>query len=132
MSKLEKLAVQHPYYCHESNYYSNEPSMDWETMTDFLDEFEDADIDMNLVFRWDVKPRDEYHGYEKYEPDSRGEPGGFFAEVFIMHQRKGIFAPHYIAHITEEEVPRFRSYIEKHWEVMQAMWGPLEARKQDQ
>ena len=57
-NEMMGMAVEHPYYCSESNYYSNKPSMTWETMTEFLDEFEGTDIDMNLVFRWDIKPRE--------------------------------------------------------------------------
>ena len=35
---LEKLAVDHPYYCSDSNFYSNEPNQRYETATEFLDD----------------------------------------------------------------------------------------------
>jgi len=113
-SELSALLAEHPYYCSESNYYSNEPSQTWETMSEFLDQFENADIDMNLVFRWDVRPRDEENTAGRYR-----------AEVFIMHQRKGIFSPHQIKHINEEEAKRFRKYVEKHWETLRKIWEPI-------
>ena len=112
---LNDLLADHPYYCSESNYFSNEAGATWETMTDFLAEFEDADVDMNLVFRWDVHQRDEEN------------PGRCWAEVFMMAQRKGIFAPHQIKHINEEEALRFRAYLEKHWQRLQEVWSPLSA-----
>lgn len=111
--ELVKLAANHPYLCSDSNYYSNEAGAEWETMTDFLAKFENADEDMNLVFRWDIRQRDE------------DNPGRYYAEVFMMHQRKGIFSPHYIRHINEDEAIRFRAYLEKHWKVLRAMWEPL-------
>lgn len=114
-SALNALLVDHPYYCSESNYYSNDAGARWETMTEFLDEYEDADIDMNLVFRWDVKPRGE-----------ENTAGRYCAEVFIMNQRKGIFSPHCIAHINEEEAVRFKKYLEKHWATLRAVWEPLD------
>jgi hypothetical protein len=107
------LAADHPYYSSDSNYYSDDASTTWETMTDFLKEFEDADVDMNLVFRWDVHERDEDH------------PGRRYAEVFMVYQRKCIYAPHHIRHINEDEAVRFRAYLEKHWETMKKLWSPL-------
>ena len=44
----------HPYYCSESNYYSNEPGQTWESWVDFVNEgMYDSDPDLNLLFRWD-------------------------------------------------------------------------------
>jgi len=108
------LLVEHPYYCSGLNYYSNEPSQTWETMSEFLDEYEETDIDMNLVFRWDIRPRDE-----------ENSAGRYCAEVFIIHQRTGIFSPHLIKHVNEEEVERFRKYAEKHWKTLCNIWKPI-------
>ncbi|PHR58781.1 MAG: hypothetical protein COA47_10270 [Robiginitomaculum sp.] len=112
MSLLKKLAVDHPYYCNDSNYTCIESSKSWATMTGFLDSYEDCDIDMNLIFRWDV------------EKDTDAV-GGYRAEVFIMHQRKGNFAPHSIASISEDEVERFQALMLRHWAVMKQIWEPL-------
>jgi len=115
MSILQKLAVEHPYYCSDSNYYSNEASQRFETMTEFLDEWEGADLDMNLIFRWDIKPRG----------DTGAETGRYCAKVFIMLQRKGIFMPVYIAHINEAEAERFETLAQQHWTTIQALWNPI-------
>jgi len=115
MSVLKKLAVDHDYYCSDNNYYSNDPAMSWETMTEFLDEFEDADEDMNLCFRWDIKPRGENGA--KY--------GRYSAEVFLMLQRKGIFMPHMIANVNEAEAERFKKYAERHWNKLKSIWEPI-------
>lgn len=116
-SALDDMLAEHPYYCSERNYYSNDAGAVWETMTDFLAEFEGSDVDMNLVFRWDIRQRDE------------DNPGRYYAEVFMMHQRKGIFSPHHIKHINEGEAIRFRAYLKKHWKVMRALWEPLSANE---
>ncbi len=114
---LKELVVKHPYYCETSNYYSNAPHLVWETMTEFLDEYEQADIDMNLIFRWDVINRSE---------DEVGQDAGRYrAEVFMMHQRKGIFAPHDINHVNEVEVERFVELARKHWETLMHLWEPI-------
>lgn len=117
MSTLERLAVEHPYYCSESNYYSNEGSMEFALMSDFLDEFESCDVDMNLCFRWDIKKKTECYG------DDAGE--GYCAEVFLMLQRKGIFRPCSINSVSEEEAVRFEQYAIRHYKTLQSMWRPL-------
>jgi len=115
-SALKRLvSCEHPYYCSDSNYFSNEANERYETMTEFLDDFEDADIDMNLVFRWDISPRGE----------SGADADRYSAEVFMMLQRKGIFKPIYIAHVNEKEAERFERYALKHYEVLQKLWAPL-------
>lgn len=117
MTEIEKMAVKHDYYCSESNYYSREPSQKFETMTEFLDCMEDADIDMNLVFRWDIKNRS--------DDDEGIKVGRYYAEVFIIMQRKGIFKPCFISHVNEAEIPRFKAYLEKHWQTMLQIWTPV-------
>ena len=106
---LKDLAVDHPYYCSTSNYYSNDANQGFKTMTEFLDEFEDADIDMNLMFRFDV-----------HEADGR-----YSAECFLMLQRKGIFMPCTIESFTENELPRFIAYANLHKQRLLENWLPL-------
>lgn len=113
---IEALATKHPYYCSESNYYSNDPACAWDTATDFLNEYEDGDVDMNLVFRWDIQQK----------TDNNDNPVGVYsASIFMMHQRKGIFAPHYIRVVLPSEAQRLKDYLEKHWKTMQAIWAPF-------
>lgn len=115
MGRLAELAaIEHPYYCSDSNYYSNEPRQRFTTMTEFLDAFEDADIDMNLCFRWDI------HG-----PDEDSKRDHYTAEVFLILQRKGIFKPCAIANIAEHEVERFETYLRGHAETLMSMWRPI-------
>lgn len=110
MTTLEELAAaKHPYYCSESNYYSNEGSMEFDTMSAFLDEFDDADLDLNLCFRWDMQK----------------ERGRYSAMVFLMLQRKGIFRPCTIKSVTEDEAVLFKAYAEKHWAHLQKIWKPI-------
>lgn len=111
---LKDLAVNHPYYCSDSNYYSNDAAMFFATCSDFLDEFSDADIDLNYCFRWDVALKDEENPSIGYE-----------AKVFIMVQRKGRFMPITIGSIYEEDVERFVSYLQAHANYHKAIWQPI-------
>lgn len=117
MFTLKQLAAaNHPYYCHDNNYYSNDAAMQFDTATDFLDCFADADIDMNLCFRWDVYEREDELG---------NATGAYRAGVFIMLQRKGIFKPCSIRSIGEHEVERFVEYLQMHHETLHRMWNPI-------
>lgn len=121
MSRLKELAsANHPYYCSESNYYSNEASMHFDAMTDFLDAFEGADVDMNLCFRWDVK--------ERMNDDHTAGTGLYWAEIFLMLQRKGKFMPCTIRSIEEHEVGRLERYLKMHAETLCEMWNPIMER----
>ncbi|AUR85941.1 hypothetical protein NVP1081O_206 [Vibrio phage 1.081.O._10N.286.52.C2] len=107
---LAELAVDHPYYCETSNYFSNDWNMTFETVTDFLAEFDETtDLNMNHVFRWDVKPDDD----------------GYSAYVYFMLQRKGIFMPCTIERIVESDVPAFVEFLRKHRDHQAKMWAPL-------
>lgn len=110
---LDKMRVDHPYYCCGSNFYSYEPNYTWETATDFLNEFEESDIDMNLVFRWDINEED---------------VGRYSADVFIMAQRNGIYTPQHIRSINEQEIDRFARYLKKHWHRLNELWAPLSSK----
>jgi hypothetical protein len=45
--------VDHSYYCSDQNYFSADCHQEFECWADFLEEESDADLDMNLVFRFD-------------------------------------------------------------------------------
>lgn len=134
MKTLKELAVDHPYYCSDSNYYSRDPSGKWQTFNDFYEEYKDADIDYNLIFRWDIKL------YDKIEPKKSTDTvtiiyteqeladmakDRYYCEVFMIHQRKGIFAPHHIESITEDDVPKFIEIMTAHFERLKEMWEPI-------
>lgn len=105
------IETDHPYYCSCSNYYSDKPSADFNTVTEFLDQFEPLDIDMNLCFRFDIHKHDS---------------GELYAEFFLILQRKGIFKP-IICHSynPETESDRLESYLKRHFEVMMNLWTPI-------
>ncbi|WP_430974660.1 hypothetical protein [Sunxiuqinia rutila] len=108
---LKDLAINHEYYCSESNYYINEASLKYETFADFYEEFHDADVDMNLVFRWDLHEREESKRH--------------YLEIFQMKQRKGIFTPIHIAYFDEKDIPLFVKYLKPHIEKLKSIWQPF-------
>jgi len=111
---LKDLAVKHPYYASDSNYYANEAGLSYPSMSDFLADFAYADIDMNLIYRWDVH-FSSANGNETY-----------WAQVFIIQQRNGIYTPVIIHLFEEKDVPDFVSLVSKHKEKLLELWKPID------
>jgi hypothetical protein len=105
--------TEHPYYSCDNNFYSHEAREDFESVSDFLDEYEDADIDMNLCFRFDIKEEDE-------------SPGKLYVEIFHIKQRKGIYFPMRCkTYNPETEGERLKAYLKTHFDHLQKMWAPF-------
>lgn len=122
IKELHELSNKHSYSCHTSNYYSNESSDRFESFDDFLSEFSDADIDYNLCFRWDIKSRESEYNDEDSKEELENY-GKYWAEIFLMQQRKGIFYPITINSFKEEDIPKFLEYLKPHKEYMGQLWN---------
>lgn len=108
---LKDLAENHDYYASGQNFYSNEASGHFNTWADFYEEFHDADIDMNLVYRWDIKQREESKRY--------------YMQIIVIGQRKGLYLPQHIDYVDEIDVPQIIQFLKPHFEKIQKIWMPL-------
>ena len=104
--------VDHPYYCAESNWYSNEAYLRYDSWAEFIGDWGDLDLDLNHVFRWDW-----------HEPDEDNTQARL--QVFVMLQRKGLFKPIDIFGMKVEDEPSVREWLEKHWDKIGEMWAPI-------
>jgi hypothetical protein len=136
--------VDHPYYCSDSNYYVGgvpkelqpRPTAEglaalgvdvWDGFTPY-DHFEfeswsdfgwkDADLDMNLVFRWDWKVPDP----NDYGADEDMPPETLF--LYVMQQRKGRFVVLSFP-VARDEEPEIREWLQGRFEHLLKLWGPL-------
>lgn len=118
---LRGLAVHHPYYASQSNYYSNEAAKSYETWEEFYKEWGNSAVHLNLVYRWDIAEKNEDNGYEN---DDYGH-GTFYMELFIIQQRKGIYTPIHIDELKEGDVPQIMSFLQRHYIELMKMWDPF-------
>jgi hypothetical protein len=103
--------TDHSYYCAPENFYAPEVSGDFATVTGFLDVFEHYDIDMNLVFRYDV---------------FRSERGHLSVFIAMILQRKGIYKPiRCERYDPATEGMRLETYLRGHLIRMLENWAPL-------
>lgn len=102
----------HSYYCDRNGNGETYDSLD-----DFLCEWQDSDMDYNMLFRWDWK---EYDPYEY--PENPEKKDTLF--VFWIQQRKGRF--YYCeVKVAKDEEGQVKEFLKPRWEYMKAMWEPL-------
>jgi hypothetical protein len=114
-------APKHPYYCSEGCYFSRECHTNWPTWSAFFAEMGDADVDMNLVWRWDFMPEG---------VDDGNEPPADWTtatlRLFVMGQRKAKPHSHFVT-VRREDEPAIRVFLQQHWETIQKLWAPFTA-----
>lgn len=120
MMTLKDLAADHPYYANQANYYSNDCYTEYDFWNDFHREFNDADIDMNLCFRFDI---------EKQHDEDDNELDKYQMKIIIIGQRKGLYLASFIKEVTEDDVPSIVDYLQKHYKRIQENWEPFNLKE---
>lgn len=126
MSSMHLWEVKHPYYCTEGQYFSSQSSHQtiWEfkSWRDFLAEMGSADMDYNLLFRWDwseLNDADEptYNGDDNYRNGK--------LHLFFMYQRKGYHSTS-IVDVCRADEAAVREYLMPRLAHLRSLWEPLE------
>ncbi len=120
--------VDHSYYCNEGNFYSNDCGTHYKSWHDFLADWDDADMDYNLLFRWDwFEPTDEDEGTSKpFNGDINYRNGKL--SIFWMLQRKGAFN-YSTVEICRADEAAVREYLQPKLAHLMSLWEPLEITK---
>jgi hypothetical protein len=112
MNKLDK-ATNHCYYSYENNFYTNDYPTRYDTVSEFLDNMNGACVSMNYCFRFDIREYESDIEEEEYNEDKQG----LYVEIFIIHQRKGIYHPFICeSYDPKTEGEALRSYLQIHYE----------------
>lgn len=118
--------IDHAYYCNEGNYYApgnDQPVARYSRWQDFIDEQGDADLDMNLLFRFDfIPPRNDeeeivFVGDENYRDCT--------LKLFYIGQRKGLYR-WVTVDVCRADEPMVREWLKKRWDHMKELWSPFE------
>lgn len=111
---------KHPFYCAGGNIHEY---LSWE---EWLKEHYDADVDMNLIFRWDWEDPGVFRNSENYEPDWKGADMGLGLLTFqVMQQRRSSHKTYIIYGMKHEDEDSVREVLLKHWDKMCKIWSPL-------
>lgn len=121
MSERHLWEVDHPYYCNNGNYFDNNCYTEYETWSNFNEEFGNSDIDYNLVFRFDWKEGED-HDAEAYNGNDSYRNG--FLDIYILGQRKGLFTAHRVF-ICRADEPSVIEFLKPRLERIKQLWEPL-------
>ena len=117
----------HPYYCNQGNYFSNDCHSSFKSWSGFIESYGDADFDLNLLFRWDWIP--------PYEDDNADKPIQWKHDenyresellLFWVGQRKGLFQ-YTTVEVCRADEPEIRKWLQERYEHILKLWEPLNA-----
>lgn len=119
--------IDHPYYCNEGNYFASarDCHAHYKRWQDFIEEQGEADLDMNLVFRFDWIPpwidgdsenAIVWQGDENYRD--------CVLKLFYLGQRKGFYR-WVTVDVCRADEPAVREWLKTRWDHMRLLWEPL-------
>ncbi len=109
--KLNDLAVKRDYEPQSVNYYGDNGGQFFFTFEEFSKKYLNADINTDLIVRWDIV---------YFEADK-----GYYMEIHMLHQDTGKYSPIRIQSVTEEDVPHIIKLLTFHFEKIKRLWFPL-------
>lgn len=111
---------KHPYHGTSGCYYApaTECHQTYQSWGAFAEEWGDADLDYNLLYRWDW-----------LEGKSNENEDGELAhrarlELYFIQQRRAVPFSVYV-YVTREDEPQVREYLTARYEHLLKLWTPL-------
>lgn len=124
--------VDHAYYCTEGGYFHSQADHktvhEFKSWAEFLGEMGDADLDYNMLFRWDWIERDPETDEPTYNGDDYYRSGRLL--LFFMHQRKGFHSTS-IVEVCRADEPAVIAYLAPRLEYLLRLWAPLPITSQE-
>lgn len=119
--------AQHPYYMTDGCYYapSRDHHFEFDSWTEFLEEREAVDDDMNLVFRWDWQRHTVTDIWSRgYCEEPSHEECSDIMHVFFVMQRKA-FTTSCAVRVTEDDEPAVLKYLTPKARKIAQLWEPI-------
>lgn len=121
--------VDHPYYCTEGGYFHTQAQHktvhEFKSWAEFLEEMGDADLDYNLLFRWDWSETtydDEGEELPAFNGDVNYRNGKL--SLFFMYQRKGYHGTS-VVEVCRADEPAVIAYLQPRLAYLMRLWEPL-------
>lgn len=99
------------YMCNGGNWSSRLEYKSWQS---FIDEFENADDDMNVIINF-------YFDQREYDEDDNKIPLEdriTHLNMWLLHPRKGTSRGVYIAEVTEGDLPQIKAYMSRQFKTI--------------
>ncbi len=106
--------ADHPYYMNEGCWCASGHHNEYESWSDFLENWGGLDEDMNLVFRWDWR-----EGEDWGVPDGEAQ-----LCIFYIMQRKAYTVSCFVK-VTRDQEPEIREWLTPKAGHITKLWEPL-------
>lgn len=125
MTNKHLWEVDHSYYCNEGNYFATESvESSYKSFSDFIESWGVADMDYNLLFRWDwIEDED-----AKFNGDLNYRNGTL--KLFWMGQRKGLYMYSTVS-VCRNDEPAVVAFLKPRLMHLLSLWEPLHPVKQE-
>jgi len=115
-NKIHLWEVEHNYYCTNTNYFTNEDTTcKYKSWNEFLVDWDNADKDYNLLFRWDWE-------IENKNEDDSYRDGVLY--LFFILQRKGYIITCLIDVCRNDEV-KIIEFLKPYHQHLKELWMPI-------
>jgi hypothetical protein len=111
--------IDHPYYCHDSNFHAKGCNHSYASWDSFLAEFVHDDKDLNLLFRFDWN-----EGEGEFDGDESRATATL--SLFFMQQRIGAFLIRTVD-VSRADEPEVLKFLRPRFEHMLDLWQPFVA-----
>jgi len=115
---------EHPYYACSGNYFSKDCHQGFGSIEAFLEEEGGADVEMNLLYRWDWRTAGS--GWTDDDDDKD------ILQFFFVGQRKALARSVFVRidpKDRERVEPLVRAYLAPRLAAMNALWAPLTTQR---
>jgi hypothetical protein len=109
---MRHLMQEHPYACDQAFGHDHQ----YQSWQQFLDETVLDDVDLNLVFRFDVQGKEDEDGYSI--------AGQYQVCLYCMEQRRGRFVS-YTIDVSADDEAAVTEWLATRWRQMQELWTPF-------
>jgi hypothetical protein len=109
--ELKDLLVEHDFYASPTNYDCFTAGETYNSWNEFYAEYKDADLDYNLVFRWDLELAEDGETYD--------------LNLIHIKQSKGRYVSIVIINITKENTDEIEQYLTANFQKMMKNWQPI-------
>lgn len=117
--------VKHPYYCAEGNYFARgpaeQPTTSFRAWAEFVEEEGAADMDYNLLFRWDWREGGDWE-LPPFNGDVYYRNGRLL--LFFMGQRKGLYR-WITVEVCRADEPAIRDWLRPRFARLLDLWAPF-------
>lgn len=119
---------EHDYYCSETNFYASQHTNHYKNWKDFLKDWGNSDLNLDLLFRWDWETYDRDNVFQLNQNldlvEIKDPPKENWLKLFFVGQRQGIFKC-CVIRIRPMDEKAVINFLQFRFEHLKKLWEPF-------